>query len=49
MKKHYPTYIHRSCMEYPYIFVSAGQRGLQLKISPSSLISIAKAQICDLI
>ncbi len=49
MKKHYPTYIHRNCMEYPYIFVSAGQRGLQLKISPSDLISIAKAQISDLI
>ncbi len=49
MKKNYPTYIHRSCMEYPYIFVSAGQRGLQLKISPADLISIAKAQISDLI
>jgi Cys-tRNA(Pro)/Cys-tRNA(Cys) deacylase len=49
MKKHYPTYIHHSCEEYPYIFVSAGQRGLQLKISPSDLISVTKAQISDLI
>jgi Cys-tRNA(Pro)/Cys-tRNA(Cys) deacylase len=49
MKKHYPTYIHQSCMDYPYIFVSAGQRGLQLKISPSDLISVTKAQISDLI
>lgn len=49
MKKHYPTYIHHSCEKYPYIFVSAGQRGLQLKISPSDLISVTKAQISDLI
>ena len=49
MKKHYPTYIHHSCEEHPYIFVSAGQRGLQLKISPSDLISVTKAQISDLI
>jgi Cys-tRNA(Pro)/Cys-tRNA(Cys) deacylase len=49
MKNHYPTYIHHSCEEYPYIFVSAGQRGLQLKISPSDLISVTKAQISDLI
>ena len=30
MKKAFPTYIHDSCMQYPFIYVSAGQRGLQI-------------------
>lgn len=48
MKKHFPTYIHDSCMEFPYIYVSAGVRGLQIKIAPSDLIQESKAQICQL-
>lgn len=31
MKKPFPTYFDRSCTDYDYIYVSAGQRGLQLK------------------
>ena len=38
MKKHFPTYIHNTCMDFPYIYVSAGQRGLQLKVDPKELI-----------
>lgn len=49
MKKHYPTYIHRSCLDFPHIYVSAGQRGLQLKINPADLIGVVKAEIIDLI
>ena len=30
MKKTFSTYIHESCLNYPYIYISAGQRGLQL-------------------
>ncbi|MEG1685877.1 MAG: Cys-tRNA(Pro) deacylase, partial [Bacteroides sp.] len=43
MKKHFPTYIHRSCLDYSSIYVSAGVRGLQIKISPSDLIVESKA------
>ena len=46
MKKHFPTYIHESCMDFPHIYVSAGVRGLQIKIAPSDLIRESKAQIC---
>ena len=38
MKKHFPTYIHETSREFPYIYVSAGVRGLQIKIAPEDLI-----------
>lgn len=48
MKKHFPTYIHESCLEFPHIFVSAGVRGLQFKITPQDLIKQSQAQLCKL-
>lgn len=48
MKKHFPTYIHESCLHYPFIYVSAGQRGLQLKLNPTDLIGEVRAEICRL-
>lgn len=47
MKKPYPIYIHETCQLFDLIFVSAGQRGLQLKINPEDLISATGAEICD--
>jgi len=49
LKKQYPTYIHESCLNYETIFVSAGMRGLQLKLNPRDLISCVSAEVCDLI
>lgn len=46
MKKPFPTYIHSTCLEYPYIYISAGQRGLQLKLNPSDLIREVNAEVC---
>ncbi len=46
MKKHYPTYIHETCLSFPYIYVSAGVRGLQIKLAPSDLIKEARAETC---
>jgi Cys-tRNA(Pro)/Cys-tRNA(Cys) deacylase len=48
MKKHFPTYIHETCTNYTYIYVSAGQRGLQLKIAPKDLIKESEATVCNL-
>ena len=48
MKKHFPTYIHETCTEFPYIYISAGIRGLQIKIAPDDLIKETKAEICSL-
>ena len=50
MKKALPTYIDVSAQDKPYIFVSAGQRGLQLKISPLDLAQQSRAtfaSLCD--
>ena len=48
MKKHFPTYIHETCEQFPYIYVSAGIRGLQIKLAPTDLIKESKAVICSL-
>ncbi len=44
MKNPFPTFIHESCTLYDYIYVSAGIRGLQLKIRPSDLVDYIGAQ-----
>ena len=48
MKKHFPTYIHETCIAFPYIYISAGIRGLQIKIAADDLIKETKAEICSL-
>lgn len=48
MKKHFPTYIHSTSLGFPYIYVSAGQRGLQIKVAPQELIKEVCAQVCVL-
>ena len=48
MKKRYPTFIHESALMYDYIYVSAGVRGLQLKISPKDLFAYTGAGIYPL-
>lgn len=43
MKRQFPTFIHESAVLYDFIFVSAGVRGLQIKINPESLIKFIGA------
>lgn len=45
MKKPFPTFIHESCLLYDYIYISAGVRGLQIKINPQDLIDYVGADI----
>jgi len=49
MKKHFPTFFHSSATEYPYIYISAGVRGLQFKVAPSDIIAYTGAVCADLI
>jgi Cys-tRNA(Pro)/Cys-tRNA(Cys) deacylase len=49
MKKSYPTFIDESCFLYDFIFVSAGMRGLQLKIKPDDLVKAIDCKGEDLI
>ena len=48
MKKPFPTFIHESALLYDYIYVSAGVRGLQLKLAPQDLIGFIGAEIYPL-
>ncbi|HNY06074.1 MAG TPA: Cys-tRNA(Pro) deacylase [Candidatus Egerieousia sp.] len=48
MKKKFPTFIHDSCLQFSYIYVSAGIRGLQVKIKPQDLIKETGANCCKL-
>ena len=48
MKKPYPIYIHETCQLFDQIFISAGQRGLQLKLNHEDLIRMTGADVCNL-
>lgn len=49
MKKPFPTFFHSTALDFPEIFVSAGVRGLQLRIAPEALIDYVGASVCDLV
>lgn len=49
MKKPFPVYFHSTATGFDRIFVSAGQRGLQLELSPTDLIGYVKGEVSDLI
>ena len=48
MKKAFPTFIHESAVLYDHIYISAGVRGLQLKIAPQDLMDFIGAGIYPL-
>ena len=48
MKKPLPTFIYESALLYDHIWVSAGVRGLQIKIAPQDLIDFVGAGIYPL-
>ena len=47
MKKRFPTFIDTTASAFDYIYISAGVRGLQLKINPAELIAFVGAQVAD--
>lgn len=47
MKKHYPTFFDESALLYDAIFVSGGQRGLQIEIAPADLIEFVGGTLAD--
>ena len=48
MKKPFPTFFDSTALNFDYIYVSAGMRGLQIKINPNELISFVGASTADL-
>lgn len=49
MKKPFPVFFHHTATGFSEIFVSAGQRGLQLAVDPADLIAYTGAAVTDLI
>jgi Cys-tRNA(Pro)/Cys-tRNA(Cys) deacylase len=49
MKKLFPTFIDETAQLHNKIFVSAGMRGMQIKISPDDLVLTVNAHFADLI
>lgn len=49
MKKVFPTFIHETAFNFPYIYISAGIRGLQIKIAPEALTTACPMQSTSLI
>ena len=49
MKKHFPTYFDSHIKHFDQVFVSAGKRGLQIKLAPSDLIKEARGELAELI
>ena len=48
MKKFFPTFIHPTCNDFSFIYISAGIRGLQIKINPRNLIGFIQAKVTEL-
>lgn len=48
-RKKYPLYLDQSVFDHEKISVSAGQRGLQMILSPQDLQRAAAAQLADLV
>lgn len=49
MKRPLPTFFHSTALDFDEIYVSAGQRGLQLRISPAALMDYVGATVTDLV
>lgn len=49
MKKRFPTYLHPSAFDYEVIAVSAGQRGVQVLLSPADLVDFVGAKVEELL
>lgn len=43
MKKLFPTYLHETARRLDFIYISAGQRGLQVKLDPEDLVREVRA------
>lgn len=49
MKKTYPVYINDTCLLFDTVFISAGMRGMQLKIATRDLLSYLSPFVVDLL
>jgi len=48
MKKNFPVYIDTSAFDQPVIYISAGVRGMQIKLAPDDLVMACKAKKAEI-
>jgi len=48
MKKNFPVYIDQSAFEQIFIYISAGIRGMQIRMTPNDLMNACKAHMADI-
>ena len=48
MKKLYPTFLEETAKLYDRIYVSAGRRGLQIRLAPEDILQVTGASYADL-
>lgn len=49
MKKQFPTYIHDTCFDYDYLYVSGGVCGVSLEMTPENFMNVTDAKACNII
>ena len=49
MKRKYPTFIDETCQLYDEIAISAGERGHQMLVPYQAILTLAEAQLVDII
>ncbi len=48
-KRDYPTFMDESAYQHEKIYVSAGVRGVQIRISPAELVKATRARVADIV
>lgn len=49
MKKNFPVFLDQNALQQEKIYISAGKRGLQIRLSPADYIDVTGATVGDLI
>ena len=49
MKKNFPVFLDQNALNQSFIHISAGKRGLQIKLNPQDYVQVTKSTVCDLI
>lgn len=48
MKRNFPSYIDETCRNFGHIYISAGVRGIQIRIAPEDLVRFARLKVAPL-
>jgi len=49
MKKQYPAVFHKTALDFPTIYVSAGKIGAQVEVEPEALLNLLGAGTADIV